>query len=117
MTDCKIKPENYPHVHEYIANWRYVRSLAPDTRGKGWDGLTRTAGEERASYLKALHNRINVRDDVKPRGRKDDPDYFWACQRDKHRLEAIARRVRVYQFETDECRRRFGDRLADPKEI
>jgi hypothetical protein len=44
--------------------------------------------------------------------RKQDPDYQARLRRDAWRLRDIARRVRVYQFETPEVRDRFSHLLS-----
>ena len=74
------------------------------------DALTRE--EWHAEFLKVLNKRINLKAGDRPSWRKLDPDYQTRLYRDSRRLRDMARRVRVYQFETTEARSRYADRLS-----
>lgn len=111
--------QNYPDPAKYIQYRKTVKYLAvnfpdyvvsPDNNNHAF--------EEEAACIKALHNRINHRGHLTPRGKKDSTDYYWSMKRDQHRLQDIYNiRLRVYQFETSEVRARFSHLLSDPREI
>ena len=62
------------------------------------------------AFRRALHRRITG---PLPAWRKLDPQYQIALRRDADRVrDRVERRVRVYQFETQEITRRFGHLLA-----
>ena len=73
-------------------------------------------------FLAGMHDRINQAIPWTLRGRgsvrvatpggKHCKDYQASLRRDQRRLVDIANRIRVYQFETDEVRHRFGHLLA-----
>lgn len=75
-----------------------------------------SASEFQAEYGKILDQAINARAGVQFKGRKFDPDYQIKLIRDKNRLQDIHRRIRVYQFESDEDKSRFSHLLADPND-
>lgn len=70
--------------------------------------------EEAGRKLDALINgAINKKAGWGPRGRKDSPEYAAQAYRDQQAIRRrITQRVRVYQFETPEARRRFGHLLS-----
>ena len=112
-------PWRYAHVGDYLAAVRRAHAaLDAGKRIRMWWGDF--DGEDRAGFRKefvaALHRRITRKVEPDRRGRKDDDLYRMHARRDQQRLADIARRIRVYQFETDECRRRFGDRLSEREE-
>lgn len=104
-----------PHAAAYTAAWRMIIKLAtnePTARVRMGEYTTMTAREARADFLQALHKRISARD-PKPYTAKQSQDYEASARRDKHRIhERINHRVRVYQFETSEARRRFSHLLS-----
>jgi hypothetical protein len=57
----------------------------------------------------AVNRKAGIPDEPFP---KCAADYQVRLRRDQSRLRDVARRVRVYQFETSEVRRRFGHLLA-----
>lgn len=73
---------------------------------------SRSREQWHAEFLQELHKRINQKAGPAPRWRKLDCDYQIRLYRDSRRLRDIARRIRVYQFETDEARSRYADRLS-----
>jgi hypothetical protein len=78
-----------------------------------WSGEPMNREQWRAEFLKVLNKRINLKAGPEPHWRKLDPDYQTRLMRDSRRLQDIARwRCRVYQFETEEARSRYGHRLA-----
>lgn len=110
----------YQHVGEYLRFWKECRAILD----RGLKVRVCRFPEEildRAGFARwmqaALDRRINAKAGLDaPRGKKDNTDFFIAARRDKERLLAIRRRIRVYQFETPITRARFGHLLADPRE-
>lgn len=83
-----------------------------------WGGRSLDRDAWRAEFLDVLNHRINLKGRTLGDGRKWGLDYKWACVRDQDKLRRIhTQRLRVYQFETAEVRKRFSHRLADPHEI
>jgi len=108
-------PWRYQHVGAYLAAVRRAHAaLAAGKRIRmwwgDWEGVDRAGF--RKEFVAALHRRITRKVEPDPRGRKDSQEYRTGMLRDKYRLIDSARRIRIYEFETDDCRRRFGDRLA-----
>lgn len=78
----------------------------------GW-GFYMDKGEAKRKLTWLIHVAINRKAGVPDQyGRKDDLDYQIRLRRDKYRLQDIAKRVRVYQFETEECKSRFSHLLS-----
>lgn len=106
----------YQHVDTMLA--AYKRAFAtlksnPNARIRmNWacDGLDLQGF--RRNFVNALNRRINLKVDQPRNWRKLDPQWQIAAWRDSRRLQDMARRIRVYQFETTEAKARFGDRLA-----
>lgn len=74
---------------------------------------TLTQDEARKRLWTLIDEAINRKAGLhEPRGRKDCADQQARYWRDQRRLREIARRVCHTQFETDECRSRFSDRLS-----
>ena len=72
--------------------------------------LTKPEAKCKLSFL--LHVAINRKAGIPDYfGRKDDPDYQMRLRRDRNRLQDIANRIRVYQFENEECKSRFSHLL------
>lgn len=62
------------------------------------------------AFRRALHRRITGQ---LPAWRRLDPAYQVALQRDANRIrDRVQHRVRIFQFETPELRRRFGHLLS-----
>lgn len=69
--------------------------------------------EFRREFLKALDRRINLKGEVEPKGRKTDYDYEWRLRRDARAIfDRNTKRIRIYQFETEEARKRFSHLLS-----
>lgn len=75
-----------------------------------WDDPTWTREDFYRWFWRCLNEKINRQDTRQFRTMR--PDYLISLRRDASRLRDIARRVRVYQFETQLCRERFGHLLA-----
>jgi hypothetical protein len=108
-----LQPSNYRFVHEYLTWARRALNVARD----GGTVRIRWATEYQGGafireFTAALHARINHKAGINPTGRKFTQDYQIGLRRDADRLRDIARRVRVYQFETPELTRRFGHKLS-----
>jgi hypothetical protein len=73
--------------------------------------LTKDEARRHLHYLLdvAINRRNGMSDEPFP---KCADDYQLRLRRDQSRLQDMARRVRVYQFETSEVRRRFGHLLV-----
>ncbi|TAK06521.1 MAG: hypothetical protein EPO39_08710 [Candidatus Manganitrophaceae bacterium] len=104
----------YPFVKEYL---RFVRKAFEITRAGGqikirWSDRPMDLRAWRKEFIDALDRRITKYGGLDGRGRKFDPDWQLWMRRDRHRLEDIRKRVRVYQFETKEMRRWYGHLLA-----
>lgn len=72
---------------------------------------TMDKAEARRRLSKMIHVAINRKAGV-PQSRKWSYEYQIGVYRDQQRLRDIGSRVRVYQFETADMRRRFGHLLA-----
>jgi hypothetical protein len=73
--------------------------------------LTKDQARRRLYFLLdvAINRKAGIPDEPFP---KCGQDYQLRLRRDQSRLRDLARRVRVYQFETGKVRRRFGHLLA-----
>lgn len=100
-----------PMVEAYRKAFAHLRSPGATIK-MNWAATPIDMNGFRREFVEALHRRINLKQAPTPKWRKLSERSQVAMRRDKHRLEDMHRRIRVYQFETDECRRRFGDRLA-----
>lgn len=116
------------YVRHSRAGFEYLRSGGGSLFGGGdarrtvrvgepildWPGRDFTLPEFERWWWSAMDRRINARAGIgAPRGRKDDPDWEIRAWRDSRRVrDILTTRLRVYQFETDEARRRFGHLLA-----
>lgn len=101
-----------PRKGAYARAWRTLLALAPtDTVKLDWNNIC-SAGEARRQFRNALQRRISGRAGASVQGRKCDPEYQLRLWRDSRRLRDIAHRIRVYQFESDEARRRFSHLLS-----
>jgi hypothetical protein len=113
-------PDNQFAARTYLA---WVREVEAGIRaGRAvqthWAARTYTTmAAWKADLLRAIHRRINDRAGGLPTGRKWGADYAAAARRDQGRIrDWVLRRVRVYQFETAEARRRYKHLLSDPRE-
>ena len=100
-----------PSPGAYASAWRAVCALPADARVKepGWAGGVIGAAEMRAKMRVALDRRINIRGG----NEADNEPIDVGLLRDAHRLDdIIRRRVRVYQFESELVRAKFGHLLA-----
>lgn len=75
-----------------------------------WDDPTWSREDFQRWFWRCLNAKINRQDTRQYRTMR--PDYLTSLRRDAYRLQDMARRVRVYQFETPLCRERFGHLLA-----
>lgn len=75
-------------------------------------GHALTKAEWTAEFRRALDRRINLKVGPEPLWRNLDPDYQMRLYRDRGWLEEIGRGRRVYQFDTELMRQRFGHLLA-----
>lgn len=100
-----------PSPGAYAAAWRAVAALPPDARVKepGWAGGVISAAEMRRKMRVALDRRINIRGGMEA----DNEPIPIELVRDANRVDDIVlRRVRVYQFESELVRSKFGHLLA-----
>lgn len=117
---------------QYCAAFR-IAKINPDRRFRqtfqDWNGGT--GADIVREFRRGMHDRINAGSyrmaegwrragacrtaylPPKPRGRKDCSDYVIRARRDARAISVrVLCRVRVYQFETEEARRRFGHLLS-----
>lgn len=73
--------------------------------------MTKEEAQRKLTFLVdvAVNRRAGIPD---KQGRKQEYEHQIGLRRDKYRLQDIARRIRVYQFETKEVAKRFGHKLA-----
>ena len=105
---------NYPKHSEYLASCRKAFEITASggTVKLFWDSSPLDAAGWKREFLRALHRRINAKEGPYDIWRKQMPDYQLCMARDRARLREIRRRVRVYEFETPEMRKRFGHLLS-----
>ncbi len=108
-----------PHAAAYVKTWRLLKQAMIEHGSdcsirKGWDGWPSTVGKEYREVLKALDRRINARAGLNvPRGKKDCIDWYYRAYRDQQAIQRhMLDRVRIYQFETRQCRERFAHLLS-----
>jgi hypothetical protein len=121
MNICK---KNFPGLTSYLKYWKMI--IEKDNRGdtdligfnEFWSDGYNDAHYWRKHFLQGVNNRIMTRgEDWRPRGKKDNDTYFTDMMRDKHALQdKVNRRIRVYQFNTPEVKRRFVHLLSDRRE-
>ena len=97
----------------YANAWRQLLKAAPNERIKGFGYFAERAADILSAMRGGLSERINRNIPGYGQGRKWDNDYQVKLWRDSRRVQDIAKRIRVYQFETEEARSRFSDRLAN----
>ncbi len=115
MDTAKCEPWQYKYVHDMLALYREAFAITK-AGGRVKLFMTDITGmdltEWRAEFMRALHRRINLKAG-EPKWRKMDYSYQIQFVRDQYRLhDRINKRIRVYQFETREVRRRFGHLLS-----
>lgn len=116
------RPITQAQIRATIALLRYFREflasdcelcLDPTQRYAAYEGRTLTKAQARTKHAFLIDVAINRRAGLPDRpSRNWHEDQQWRWRRDQQRLLDIRRRVRVYQFETREVRRRFGHLLA-----
>jgi hypothetical protein len=107
--------ENKEVARKYL-EWAR-KCLAAFDEGKkvqtSWSGKALNREEWRAEFVDVLNKRINMKAGAQPNWRKLNGTYQMWLMRDSQRLKDMKfRRIRVYQFETQEARIRFSDRLS-----
>ncbi len=103
--------QRLPNPGAYARAWRAVAALPPAAMVNtgNWANPVVEAGKLRQEMRRALDRRINLRGGM-PSANDEIPA---GLVRDARRLADIRlHRVRVYQFETELCRTRFGHLLA-----
>ena len=102
---------NYPHAGEMLALYRHLFKGAKAGYLVRMKRLENPMNLERwrARFMLALNRRMNG---AEPPYRKLADQWQIGMRRDRDRLRDIANRVRVYQFETAEARKRFGHLLS-----
>mgnify|MGYP001565119092 FL=1 len=108
------------HMHDYPEPGKYLalcrKAFALTAQGirvqLAWNSRPLDAAGWKRQFIQDLHFRINRKEGPYDVWRKQDPDYQVKLRRDQDRLhQKIRARVRVYQFETDDVRRRYGHLL------
>ena len=101
-------------LRQYVSAWRTLKTLPAEQRVTGFEEFPTTAECVLREFERGLHERITARGCTQLRvpARRLSSAFQNALMRDANRLRAIARRVRVYQFETDIVRRRCAHLLA-----
>jgi hypothetical protein len=98
----------------YVCAWKILRAANQQQLHHGFfaRGEQATAATILAAMRLGAQDRINRNIPGFGKGRKWTDEYQMQQLRDSFRLAAIQQRVRIYQFETPEFRRRFGHLLA-----
>lgn len=100
-----------------IKHARKVRAskLPEDTQFEIEWGYYVTIGQYRLMWNRQFHNAINLKSGLMSQKEIDDyQDEYIRMIRDQRNLHSILRiRLRVYQFETKEVRKRYSHLLAD----
>lgn len=99
-------------VGQYAKAWRTLLKADPATLWPGFAYQPERAESIIHAMRGGLSERINSHIAGYGQGRKWDNDWFVSAWRDSRRLRDIEKRIRVYQFDTQEARSRFSDRLA-----
>jgi hypothetical protein len=103
-------------LRSYVDGWRKVRlqcTVNPRQHVNGWNWYPVPAADILRDLERGMHDRINRHDRTRCAGwRKLDAEYQHRLHADAYRLRNIARRIRVYQFETEEARLRFAHLLS-----
>ena len=96
----------------YAKAWQAVSHAPSDKCFGGFGDVPQAAREILKAMRAGLADRINRHIPGFGRGRKWSDEYFIKAYRDSRRLRGIARRIRVYQFETTDARARFSHLLS-----
>lgn len=99
-------------VGVYAKAWRTLLRANPHETYSGFAYTRETAESILHAMRGGLSERINAHIPGHGCGRKWQQDYQIAAWRDSRRLRDLAQHIRVYQFETQEARERFGHRLS-----
>jgi len=101
--------QDLPNKKQYCAAWKRLKTLPADAEITALNWFHQKASDVKSEFHLALHRRINERGGlVVPRN-----DMQWvAWKRDQKRLQDIAKRIRVYQFESIECQKLFSYKLS-----
>lgn len=117
-TPAAVAPmARYPEPAGYVAAWKRGQEItrSGNTVTLSWNGPALDAHAFDREMRRALDRRINERAGLAPdggSGRKWHPEYQYRMMRDGWRLNDRARtRVRVYDLDTPELRRRLAHRL------
>lgn len=100
-----------PNPGAYARAWRSIAAMEPAAlvSTSNWKRPVAPAGQLRDEMRRALDRRINTRGGM-PSANTEIPV---GLVRDARRLEQMRlQRVRIHQFESELCRRRFGHLLA-----
>lgn len=101
----------------YVKAWRALLEADPEERIAGFSYSSERAADILREMRYGMHDRINRHLPGFGCGRKWKADYQIRLARDAGRLRDIARRIRVYQFESSEARSRFSHLLASPDDL
>ena len=96
----------------YAKAWRTLLREPASARWPGFAHFPETTESILHAMRGMLSEVINRHDRSYGIGRKWDNDYQVRLWRDSRRLQDIAKRIRVYQFETEEARSRFSHLLS-----
>ncbi len=103
----------------YARDWRAARKALSSgitvRLGRAFDYRTfRTLEEFDREFRGALERRIDARAGIKPRGRRDNADWFTGCRRDARAInDYFGRRImlRLCNLSTLELRKRYAGRI------
>jgi len=113
--------ENYPRPGAYVKAWQLLKVACqetPDIEMIGVNWWPQPVKEVQREFITAMHKRINKRDGLGKRGRKDNHEFFVKLLWDQRAIQnKVQNRVRIYQFKTAEARKRFGHLLDSPFEV
>ncbi len=102
---------NLPKPGAYVAAWKRAKQAPAGTLfNVSWDRPSVPREEVLRDFQKALHNRINIRGGDHEACNPIPAEWIRDCRAVHDRIN---RRVRVYSFETPECRDRFAHLLSD----
>jgi hypothetical protein len=96
----------------YTAAFRAIKEIAPERLVANFSDYPIPAADVLHAMRAGIHDRINRQNPDYGKGRKWSEGWQIGIERDAIRLRDIAKRIRIYQFETTECRSRFAYKLA-----
>lgn len=96
----------------YVKAFHTLKTMPANETVKGFGHFSERADSILSTMRGMMSETINRHDRAYGIGRKWANDYQVRLWRDSRRLQDIAKRIRVYQFETAEANSRFADRLA-----